>query len=169
VHYFNVGDGEHRCWEDNVAYSYLGAGQRKAFRDAISGLHPGDLVVARLNKVGYVGIGRVMSEATPARDFTVPMFALNRGARGKRLVEMGLRTAVDDNLDDDVRCEYMVAVDWIKTVGRDKAFWKSNAGLFAQRGTTRASLAHQPKTIDYVQRCFDVNIEHLANNEDSRL
>lgn len=163
VHYFNVGDGEHRCWEDNLTYCYLGAGQAKAFRDAIRGLHSGDIVVARLNKAGYVGIGRVMSEATPARDFRVPTFAQH--SRGKLLIDLGLRTAVDDNVDDDIRCEYMVAVEWIKTVGRDKAFWKRNAGLFAQRGTTRASLANQPKTIDYVQRCFNVDIEQLANDK----
>jgi len=165
VHYFNVGDGEHRCWEDNVRYGYLGAGQGKAFRNAIRGLHLGDIVVARLNKVGYVGVGRVMSEATPARDFRVPKFALDEQARGKLLVDLGLRTAIADNLDSDDLCEYMVAVKWIKTVDRDTKYWKKNAGLFAQRGTTRASLANQRKTIDYVQRCFDLNIELLANEK----
>ncbi len=165
VHYFNVGDGKHRCWEDNVTYSYLGAGQGMAFRTAIKGLNPGDIVIARLNRAGYVGIGRVMSEATPAREFRVPSFAPARHARGKLLINMGLRTAVSDNLDDNVRCEYMVAVKWIKTVDREKAFWKKNAGLFAQRGTTRASLANQPKTIEFVQRYFGVNIEQLADAE----
>jgi hypothetical protein len=59
----------------------------------------------------------------------------------------------------------MVAVKWIETVGRDTKHWKKNSGLFAQRGTTRASLVNQRKTIDYVQRCFDVNIEELANEK----
>ena len=167
VHYFNVGDGEHRCWEDNVSYCYLGAGQGKAFRKAIKGLRPGDIVIARLNSVGYVGIGRVMSEATPARDFRVPQFAINEQVRGKLLVTLGLRTAVADNLDNDDLCEYMVAVRWIKTVGRETKYWKKNAKLFAQRGTTRASLVNQMKTIDFVQRCFDVNIEQLANEKES--
>ena len=45
------------------------------FRKAIERLHPGDIVIARLNGVGYVGVGRVMSDATPARDFRVPKFA----------------------------------------------------------------------------------------------
>ncbi len=165
VQYFNVGDGEHRSWEDNVNYGYLGAGQGKAFRNAISGLHPGDIVVARMNKVGYVGIGRVMSEATPARDFRAPRYAMCEPARGKLLIELGLRTAVADNLDSDDLCEYMVAVKWIKTVDRNTKHWKKNAGLFAQRGTTRASLVNQQKTIDYVQRCFGVNIEELANEK----
>jgi hypothetical protein len=164
--HFSVGDGKHRCWEDNVKYCYLGAGQAKAFRDAIGGLHNGDTVVARLNGAGYVGIGRVMSEATPARDFRVPKFAGALCGPGRLLIDMGLQVAIDDNLDDDIRCEYMVAVKWIKTVGRDKAFWKKNAGLFAQRGTTRASLANQIRTIDFVQRCFGVNFEELANGSE---
>jgi|ERR1035437_727975 hypothetical protein len=169
VHYFNVGDGKHRSWEDNVTYCYLGAGQGKAFRDAIRRLHPGDIVVARLNGVGYVGIGRVMSEATPARDFRVPKFATNEHDRGKLLIDLGLKTAIGDNLDDEILCEYMVAVKWINKVGRDTKYWKKNAGLFAQRGTTSASLAHQTRTIDYVQRCFGVDIEQLANEKEESL
>jgi hypothetical protein len=165
VHYFNVGDGEHRCWEDNVSYGYVGAGQGKAFRKAIRGLQPGDIVVARLNNVGYVGIGRVMSEATPARDFRVPKFAICEQNRGKLLIDVGLRTLIADNLDDDNLCEYMVAVKWIKTVGRETKYWKKNAGLFAQRGTTRASLVNQRKTVDFVGRCFEVDLEQLANEK----
>lgn len=163
VHYFNVGDGEHRRWEDNVSLGYLGAGQRKVFRDAVRRLHPGDIVIARLNGIGYVGVGRVMSEATPAREFRVPMFAQDEKARGKLITNLGLQTAVADNLDDDNLCEYMVAVRWIKTVGRDTKYWKKNAGLFAQRGTTQASLANQRRTIEFVERCFGLNIEQLSN------
>lgn len=165
VHYFNVGDGVHRSWEDNVKYSYVGAGQGKRFRDEIRGLHPGDIVIARLNEVGYVGVGRVMSEATPARDFRVPMFAANEEARGKKLIDLGLSTAVRDNLDDDVRCEYMAAVKWIKAFGRDIKHWKKNARLFAGRGITRCSLANQRKTIDFVESRFDLKIDELANEQ----
>lgn len=169
IQYFNVGDGKHRCWEDNVRYCYLGAGQGKAFRDAIRGLHPGDIVVARLNGVGYVGIGRVMSEATAARNFRVPKFAVNEIDRGKLLIELGLRTAIADNLGDDIECEYMVAVKWIKTVARSTKYWEKNANLFAQRGTTRASLANQKKTIQFVEHCFGVNLEKLANEKEEGL
>jgi len=163
VHYFNVGDGVHRRWEDNVTYGYLGAGQKRVFRKAIERLHPGDIVIARLNEVGYVGVGRVMSDATPARDFRVPKFAKAASARGRLLIDLNLRTAVKDNLDDLDLCEYMVAVDWIKTVDRSVKYWKKNAHLFAHRGTTQASLANQPATIDFVERCFEVKIDQLAN------
>jgi len=140
VHYFNVGDAKHRRWGDNVNYGYLGAGQGKAFRDAIRGLHGGDIVVARMNGVGYVGIGRVMSEATPARDFRVPNFALNQEARGKLLIDIGLSTAVDDQWDDDIRCEYMVSVKWINTVGREQgALEKERGPLCATRNNPRQS------------------------------
>jgi hypothetical protein len=165
IHYFNVGDGKHRSWEDNVKYGYVGAGQGKRFRDEIRGLGPGDILLARLNEIGYVGVGRVMSEATPARDFRVPMFAANEGARGKLLIDLGLSTAVQDNLDDDILCEYMVAIEWIKTVSRDKGCWKKNARLFAHRGTTHCSLAKQRQTIVFVGSCFGLDIEQLANEQ----
>ena len=83
--------------------------------------------------------------------------------RGRLLIDLNLRTAVKDNLEDLDLCEYMVAVDWIKTVDRSVKHWKKNAGLFAQRGTTQASLVNQRATIDFVERCFEVNIEQLAN------
>ncbi|MGH9495755.1 MAG: hypothetical protein ACRD3B_12215, partial [Candidatus Sulfotelmatobacter sp.] len=143
VHYFNVGDGVHRCWEDNVVYGYLGAGQKRVFRKAIERLHPGDIVIARLNGVGYVGVGRVMSDATPARDFRVPKFAATESARGKLLITLKLKTAIEDNIDDLDLCEYMVAVNWIKAVDRRTKYWEKNVRLFAQRGTTQASLANQ--------------------------
>lgn len=168
LQYFNAGHGEHRCWEDNVKYSYLGAGQGKRFRDEIKGLHRGDIVVARLNVLGYVGVGRVMSEATPARDFRVPMFADARQARGKLLINIGLSTAVGDNVDDDVKCEYMVAIKWIKIRKRNEALWEKNAGLFAPRGLTRATLSKQAKTIAYVEKHFGVNLEKLADDPESK-
>ncbi|MGH9643938.1 MAG: hypothetical protein ACRD3Q_16140, partial [Terriglobales bacterium] len=60
-------------------------------------------------------------------------------------------------------------VKWVKTVDRNTKYWKKNAGLFAHRGTTCASLANQPKTIEYIQRCFGVNIDQLANNKNEDL
>jgi hypothetical protein len=167
LQYFNVGDGEHRRWEDNVEYSYLGAGQGKRFRDEIKGLHRGDIVIARLNGAGYVGVGRIMSEATPARDFRVSLFANAQHARGKLLINIGLSTAVDDMVDDEIRCEYMVATKWIKVRPRNEAFWKKNARLFAPRGLTRATLSKQPKTIAFVEERFGVNLETLADDPES--
>ncbi len=54
-------------------------------------------------------------------------------------------------------------------MARDKGYWEKNAELFAQRGTTRASLANQTKTIKYVEQCFGVNIEELANEKEETL
>ena len=125
-------------------------------------------MVARLNVLGYVGVGRVMSEATPARDFRVPMFADARQARGKLLINIGLSTAVGDNVDDDVKCEYMVAIKWIKIRKRNEALWEKNAGLFAPRGLTRATLSKQAKTIAYVEKHFGVNLEKLADDPESK-
>jgi hypothetical protein len=67
-----------------------------------------------------------------------------------------------DNVDDDLRCEWMAGVEWLKTTTRDNAHWKSNFGLYAPPGVTCGSLADHPKTIKYVEQAFGVRFEKLA-------
>src|ERR1017187_1483862 len=67
--YFNVGDGEHRRWDDNISYGYVGAGQKDIFRDAVEGMNPGDAIAAYLSGKGYVGVGKIVGPAKPAREF----------------------------------------------------------------------------------------------------
>jgi len=158
IHYFNVGHGPHRCWEDNVLYCYVSAGQGKRFRDAIRTLHIGDLIVARVNGAGYVGVGRVVSDPVPARRFLVPACATDRAAHAKPLVQLGLKTNIRGNIDDDEMCEWMAGVDWLKTTTRKKAHWRSKYGLYAPRGVTCGSLADQSKTIKYLEQAFGVRL-----------
>ena len=153
--YFNVGDGRSRKWEDNVKYEYIGAGHGPKFRDAIKGLSEGDVVVAYLNRAGYVGVGVVRTKAQPAREFRV---------NGRLLIDhKGLPPGIADKLHDDEYCEWMVPVRWHKTVKRSAAFWKSKAGLFAAR-LVRASLKNQPETVRFVERCFKVDLFKLADS-----
>lgn len=163
IYYFNVCPGEHRLWEENVQYGYVSAGQGKQYRDAIRRLHTGDLIVARVNGAGYVGVGRVVSEPVPARLFLVSTYATIKSARGKPLVQVSLKAKIKDNIDDELLCEWMAGVEWLKTTTRDKAHWKRRFGLYAPRGVTCSSLARQPKTIKYIEQVFGVRFEELAS------
>lgn len=121
--YFNVGDGEHRRWEDNITYSYVGAGQKRIFRDFIDGLAPGDVIAAYLSGKGYVGIGKISGQAKPAKEF--------RLSDGSLLIDKpGLAPNIKDNLNDLDNCEWMSPVKWVKTVGRKEAHFQKNVGLF---------------------------------------
>jgi len=162
IYYFNVGHGVHRLWEENVQYGYVSAGQGKQYRDAIRRLHPGDLIVARVNGHGYVGVGRMVAEPVPARSFLVPSCAAYRAARRKPLVQLGLKADIKDNIDDDLRCEWMAGVEWLITTTREKAHWRAESGLYAPRGVTCGSLGRQPKTLKYIEQVFDLKFEDLA-------
>jgi len=161
IYYFNVGHGQHRLWEENVQYGYVSAGQGKQYRDAIRRLHTGDLIVARVNGPGYVGVGRVVAEPVPARSFLVPSCAAYKAARGKPLVQLGLKADIKDNIDDDLKCEWMAGVEWLITTTREKAHWRAKFGLYAPRGVTCGSLGKQPKTLKYIEQVFDLNFEDL--------
>src|SRR5947208_1526144 len=71
IHYVNVGEAEHRSWDDSRTYGFLSAGYGLKYSNQMRQLHKDDVVVAYLSKDGYVGVGRVTAEAVPARDFCV--------------------------------------------------------------------------------------------------
>ncbi|MGC1187783.1 MAG: hypothetical protein WA871_10355 [Candidatus Acidiferrales bacterium] len=68
-------------------------------------------------------------------------------------------------MKDDGKCEWMAAVKWIKTVARSKARFQKNAKLFVARGV-RASLAKPPKTVDFINERFGVDLSTLADAGD---
>ena len=156
VCFFNVGDGRCRTWEDNVKYGYLGAGQGKRFRQAIEGLRDRDIVAAYLSRQGrgFVGIGRITAQAKPAREFRIG---------GKRLIDLpNMPRKITKNLNNDDKCEWMAAVDWIRWVPRRNAHFEKNGGLFVPR-IVRASLAKHPKTVSFIEKRFKVNLFKLAD------
>lgn len=156
VYFFNVGDGRCRTWENNVKYNYVGAGQGRSFRKAIEGLREGDTIAAYLSRKGrgFVGVARVRSRAKPAREFRVS---------GKLLIDRpGMPEGIESNLGNDDKCEWMAAVEWIKWIPRSRAHFKKNAGLFVPR-SVRASLAKHPRTVDFINSCFGLDLFKLAN------
>jgi hypothetical protein len=156
VFFFNVGDSSKRKWENSVKYGYVGAGHGKRFRLAIQGLREGDIIAAYLSRTGqgFVGVGRVTASAKPAREFRV---------KGRLLIDCpGIPKGLGEHLNDDDKCEWMAAVKWIKTVGRNQAHFKKKAKLLVPR-SVRASLAKQPKTVEFINERFGVNLYKLAN------
>src|SRR5207244_3477666 len=67
--FVNVGENEHRNWEDCVKYGFLAAGGRPS-TDQLAKLAPGSKVFAYMKGLGYVGYGKVLREACPVKDFT---------------------------------------------------------------------------------------------------
>ena len=149
IYYYNVGEGEHRIWEDYVQFGFISAGQGIRWRDAMLGFHEGDVIVAYLKGHGFVGIGQLTSRAKPIREVTV---------KGKSLLRQKLRCSMmDDNVDSDDLCEYVSTVQWIKAVDRADAKWNRKSGLYTTTHV-RASLDAQLETIAFVEAAFGVNL-----------
>lgn len=155
LYYVNVGEGIHRCWEDCKKYGFLSAGQDRKWSDPIRTLEVGDIVAAYLKGYGYVGIGRVTEKAVAVNDFKV---------NGKSLNQFDLLIPnIYDNCDNE-KSEYLIKVDWIRTVDAKNAKWKSKNGLFSTQ-LIKASLQGQPKTIEFLENEFEMNLKEIMMNE----
>lgn len=140
--FVNVGEGEHRTWDDNRKYGFVGAGQGKRYSSALKRLKPGDRIYAYLKSQGYVGLGEVVTAAQMIKDFRV---------NGKPLLECSLRAqSSDENKDDEELSEWVVGINWIKTVPSAQA--KTFAGVFANQNVV--CKLRQEQTLRFVQKEF---------------
>lgn len=140
--YANVGEGPHRAWEDMRRYGFLAAGGGKTYSGPLLRLDVGATVYAYQSGRGYVGVGRVTGPATMARDAVVngvPLLSLP-------LVQPGLNR----DMDDPETAEYVVMVEWHKTVPLTEA--KTFLGAFANQNVV-CKLRH-PETIEFLHREF---------------
>jgi uncharacterized protein len=153
IYYVNVGEGEHRNWDDCRRLGFLGAGQGPQWRDQLLDLVEGDVVVAYLKGHGYVGVGKVLARAVPYLDYRHD---------GRLLQDFNLvAPRASENSDSLDLSEYVLKVEWSATVSRDDAKWKRNAGLFASQ-LVRASLDKQPVTIAFIDKEFGVKLQDMA-------
>lgn len=155
IYYVNVGEGEHRCWKDCVKYSFLSAGQDLKWSIPLKTLNVGDVVVAYLKGFGYIGVGKVIEGAVPVNDFRY----LNLPLKYYELEEPN----IFENSDND-KTEYLVKVEWIKTYDKTNAKWEKKSNLFTTQ-LIKASLDNQPKTIEFIEKEFELRFEYILNND----
>lgn len=127
--YVSLGEGEHRTWEDCLKYNFISGGQGKWYSQTLKLLFPGSRVFVNIPKTGYVGVGTVKDSAVPIKDFMV----LIDGNEVPILDAPLKATNMRENADDMDLSEYLVRVEWLKTVPRSQAFWQK--GLFALQHT----------------------------------
>lgn len=122
------------------------------YRMALGGFNPGDIFAAHLKGHGFVGIGRILSQAQKIRDVRI---------QEKRLLDMPLTaTWANHDINNDEKCEYFCLVKWIKSVPRENAKWQPKSGLFTTP-MVRASLENQTTTIDFLEKEFRVDFKKL--------
>lgn len=152
IYYYNVGEGPHRNWDDYCEFGFISAGQGSRWRDAMLGFHLNDIVVAYLKRYGFVGIGRIQSEARMIRDVVI---------NHKPLLSLHLRCKdMDAHCDNVVRSEYVCKVKWIRKVTREEAKWESKSNLYTTTHV-RASLNNQLLTLKFLERQFRIRFSDL--------
>lgn len=145
LYYYNVGQGPHRNWDDYVRYGFISAGQGPRWRDAMRNFNPGDVIAAYLKRHGFVGIGTITSEAKMVNDVQIA---------GKPLLALNLRCRnMAENSNDEDLSEYVCLVNWLKTVPKEKALWRSSPRLYTTTHV-RASLDGQPETVAFLEDGF---------------
>lgn len=128
-YYISFGEGENRNWEDAMKYGFISGGGGAWYSRTLNQLTPGNRVWVNIPGSGYVGVGIVTDTVRKADQL---MFNMD----GKELPIYELPVKANyhkHNNDDEDKAEYLVKVDWLKTVKRDDAV--SEVGFFGNQNT----------------------------------
>jgi hypothetical protein len=127
--YCSFGDSASRSWEDAVQFGFISGGGGAWYSKTLQLLAPGDRVWVNIPQQGYVGVGRVLSAATPAAEFKV----LSNGVEVP-VLEVATRGQYHAEFIDDLeRCDHFVAVQWLQTVPVAQAV--KEVGMFGNQNT----------------------------------
>lgn len=147
IWYVNAGDGESRAWEDMRRYGFIAAGGGETWSAPLSRLSVGDSIVVYQKGAGYVGYGKVASLPVMARDFETgdgPILAL----------PLSQPNLAHDRDDPDV-AEYLVGVDWVKTLPIADAI--RFEGMFANQNIV--CKLREPRTLEVLRERLGVVTE----------
>jgi hypothetical protein len=145
--YVNFQEGESRNWEDARKYGFVSAGGGTWYRKTLFNLFVGARIFVNHPGLGYIGVGIVKDGAKPVKDFFVTL-------NGKEIpiLEAHLNGKIGKQADDPELTEYLVKVEWIKTVPLKSAYWET--GFFATQHTV--SKLRNKFTLDKLTAHFEL-------------
>ena len=149
--YVSFGQGRNRSWEDAREYGFISGGQGRWYSRTLEQLFEGARIFVRVPQEGYVGVGEVTSEVVPVTEFEVE----NDGEITPILEAPLDAEAMDENVDDLEKCEYVVGVEWFDT--RDIEDAVDEKGLFANQNT--ACKMRNQFTIRRLTEAFEIEEE----------
>lgn len=120
--------GEGRCWNDAVRYGFISGGGGTWYSKTLKQLKKGDRIWVNIPHTGYVGVGRVIDEAKVAKDIRFSV-----GEKETGFQELETKGFYLYSLDNDDTAEYVVKVEWLKTVAENKAV--KELGFFGNQNT----------------------------------
>lgn len=127
--YVSFGENDHRRWEDAVEYGFISAGGGAWYSQTLNMLNPGDRIWVNIPKVGYVGVGEVLSSSKPIAEAKVVV-----DGTYKKLLDLDLRADdMDHDLNNTELCEHVVSVKWLHT--RDINHAVKEVGFFGNQNS----------------------------------
>jgi len=106
-----------RNWDDAVRFGFVSAGGGKWYSQTLQNLPIGANIYVYIPQTGYVGHGVTKSLAVPFEE--------------SKLNQIDELVGIYSH--DNGESEYVVEVDWIKTVSKENAIWQK--GLFANQNS----------------------------------
>jgi hypothetical protein len=146
--YVSLGVCPQRAWEDCQKYGFVSAGGGRWYSNTLHHLPVGARVFVYVPKNGYVGVGIVKEKAVRVKDFKV---STNLDLP---ILEADLTASMmGENADDEELSEYLVRIDWIKTVPLDQPVWEK--GMFANQNS--ACKLRNKFTIERLSALFNLD------------
>lgn len=126
-YYVSFGEGSERKWNDAQKYGFVSAGGGTWYTKTLTILNEGDRIWVNIPQKGYVGVGKVIE---PVKTASEAVFTIN-GVE-KKFFELDLEGEYYRDVNDE-NAEYLVKVEWIKTVKVANA--KKELGFFGNQNT----------------------------------
>jgi hypothetical protein len=150
--YISFGDDSNRSWSDARKYGFVGAGNGSWYTRTLNLLSVNDRIWVNVPNRGYVGVGIVKDTAKKSSEV---LFDDGKGA-AKTIYELPNQAAYSfDKKDNEELAEYLVKVDWIKTVDINQAV--KEYGFFGNQNTVCKPTSEKwTFTIDKLKKMWNV-------------
>jgi hypothetical protein len=150
---YYVSYGGAREWEEARKYGFIGGGGGRFYSRTLEMLSPNDRVWVNIPGTGYVGVGVVQSRSTAIDDCVV-----EENGKEVKLVDLKqLQIAKATRYaDDPEKAEFIVRVQWIKTVPASQAV--RERGLFGNQNTVaRPRVERWRHTIERLKQVWGIS------------
>ena len=149
-YYVSFGEEDGRRWEDARKYGFISAGGGPWYTKTLSLLSPGDRVWVNIPHTGYVGVGIVTEAVQQAKDVVFNNENVQTPMKDLPLLGKYLYSE-----DDPENAEYVVKVQWLKTVATSKAV--KEIGFFGnQNSVCRPTAERWAFTVDRLKKCWGI-------------
>ena len=149
-YYVSFGEEEGRKWDDARKYGFISAGGGPWYTKTLSLLSTGDRVWVNIPHTGYVGVGIVTEAVQQAKDVV-----FNNENVQTPMKDLPLLGKYFYSEDDPENAEYVVKVQWLKTVATSKAV--KEIGFFGnQNSVCRPTAEKWEFTVDRLKKCWGV-------------